>query len=100
MIELNWMLLGLGIAGGAVAAGIFLAGLAAGIRFALKGGRPAPVLAISAALRIVALLALGWWVASLGVSALVGFALGFLIMRLVVVSVVRSVDAPKDVSCN
>lgn len=100
MIELHWTLLGFGIAGGAMAAGIFLAGLAAGIWLALRSKRPGPVLAVSATLRIAALLAFGWWVATLGQSALIGFALGFLGMRLAVLSVVRATDAPKDISCN
>ncbi|WP_180899858.1 N-ATPase subunit AtpR [Martelella soudanensis] len=100
MIALDWTLLLPGLLAGAGAAGLFLAGLALGIRFALRGSRPALALFVSAALRMAALLGLGWWVAGLGAQALAAFALGFVITRTLVVAVVRATEAREAPTCN
>lgn len=100
MIVLDWTLLVPGLLAGAAAAGLFLAGLAAGIRLALRRARPSPVLFLSAALRIAAVLGLGWWIAGLGAQALAGFALGFVLMRTLVLAVVRPAGARGAPSCN
>jgi len=100
MIALDWTLVAPGFLAGAVAAALFLGGLALGIRFALRGARPAPVLLVSAALRIAALLGLGWWVAGMGMQALAAFAIGFLVTRTIIVAVVRSGEAREAPRCN
>lgn len=100
MIALDWTLLVPGLLAGAVAACLFLAGLALGIRFAMRRPRPALLLFVSAALRMAALLGLGWWVAGMGVQALAGFALGFLVTRTIIVAVVRSGEAREAPKCN
>ncbi|MAU21180.1 MAG: ATP synthase subunit AtpR [Martelella sp.] len=97
MIALDWTLVAPGFLAGAVAAALFLGGLALGIRFALRRQSPALVLFLSAALRMAALLGLGWWVAGLGLQAIAAFAIGFLLTRTIIVAVVRSSEAPR---CN
>jgi hypothetical protein len=89
MIAFDWMALGLGAGLGLVAGAMFFAGLAWGVRVALRQARPGPVLLASAALRIAALLALGGWIAAQGASALAGFALAFLAVRVAIVALVR-----------
>ncbi|WP_323005759.1 ATP synthase subunit I [Pseudorhodobacter sp.] len=88
-LNLDWANLGFGAALGAVAAGLFFAGLAWSMRLALRAARPMPVLLISAALRIAALLAVGWLVAGQGVWAFLGFALAFFLIRLGAISLAR-----------
>ncbi|WP_324754212.1 ATP synthase subunit I [Roseovarius sp. Pro17] len=93
MSGIDWIAVGLGILAGTAAGAAYFAGLAWGVQLALRSARPAAVLVPSAALRIALLLAAGWWTAFLGTSALVGFALAFLALRLVLVATVR----PKSV---
>ncbi|MGV0819129.1 N-ATPase subunit AtpR [Martelella sp. AMO21009] len=100
MIALDWTLVAPGFLAGAVAAALFLGGLALGIRFALRRQSPALVLFLSAALRMAALLGLGWWVAGLGLQAIAAFALGFLLTRTIIVAVVRSGQAREAQRCN
>lgn len=78
---IDWLALAIGFGLGSVASGVFFAGLALGMRVALRSGRPAPVLMLSAALRIALLLSAGWAVADLGAVAVGGFALAFLLLR-------------------
>jgi len=89
MIILDLTALGLGAFLGLVTGAVFFAGLAWGMRIALSQPRPTPVLLVSAALRIAGLLAVGWWVAGQGVSALAGFALAFLMLRFAVLVFAR-----------
>ncbi|MAM13892.1 MAG: ATP synthase subunit AtpR [Rhizobiaceae bacterium] len=100
MIALDWTLVVPGLLAGAAAAGLFLAGLALGIRLALRRSQPALALFLSAALRMAALLGLGWWVAGMGVQAIVAFAIGFLVTRTIIVAVVRSGEAREAPRCN
>ncbi|MCD1633646.1 hypothetical protein K7H91_07665 [Martelella mediterranea] len=100
MIALDWTLVVPGLLAGAAAAGLFLAGLALGIRFVMRRSRPALLLFVSAALRIAALLGIGWWVAGMGAQALVAFAIGFLVTRTIIVAVVRSGEAREVPKCN
>lgn len=82
MIVIDWSAVTLGLGIGAVASLLFFAGLSWGMRTALRMDNPVPALALSAALRIGALLAVGWGVAALsGPFALFGFALAFLTVR-------------------
>ena len=81
-MQIEWLSLGFGVLAGAVSAAAFFAGLAWGMRLALRAGRPAIVLLLSAMLRIGVLLAIGWLAASmLGASGFIGFALSFLLVR-------------------
>ncbi|EKE72589.1 MULTISPECIES: ATP synthase subunit I [Roseobacteraceae] len=81
-VSVDWMALLIGLASGAVMSAVFFAGLAYGMRRALKATRPVPVLILSAVLRMVLLLGAGWVVVTLaGVWAFAGFALAFVILR-------------------
>lgn len=81
MIGIDWTDLALGAAAGGLGGALFFLGLAFGMRRALRRANPAPLLILSAALRISALLALGWVVAQAGAAALAGFALAFMAAR-------------------
>lgn len=89
MMTIDWTGLAIGLATGAVAAALFFAGLGWGMRLALRTTRPVAVLLPSAALRIALLLGAGWWVARLGVTAAVGFALAFFAVRFALVAMLR-----------
>jgi hypothetical protein len=94
---IDWVSLGLGAVAGVLASTLFFAGLAWGMRLALRSARPMPVLLISAGLRIAALLGAGWLVAGQGASALAGFALAFLVTRFAILAVARPA-LPKKVA--
>ncbi len=79
-----------GLAFGGVAGILFFAGLGLGVRIALKGARPGPILLVSAALRISLLLLSGWAVAQLGLWSTVGFGVAFLAARYAIVIWVRA----------
>ncbi|TNF21433.1 MAG: ATP synthase subunit AtpR [Rhodobacteraceae bacterium] len=89
MIDADWSLIGLGALAGALASALFFAGLAWGMRMALRRRHPTPVLLLSAALRMAALMAAGLWVAGQGTGMLAGFALGFLAARLGILLIAR-----------
>ncbi|EPX78228.1 F0F1 ATP synthase subunit A [Litoreibacter arenae] len=89
MIAIDWTLFGFGALAGTFAAALFFAGLAFGMRLALRTARPTSVLLLSAALRIAALLGLVWWMTTQGLAALAGFALAFLVTRFVVLAFAR-----------
>ena len=96
MIPIDWGSIGLGAAAGAVAGALFFAGLAFGLRLALRSARPAPVLLASGALRIAALLGLGWLVSQAGPMALAAFALAFLGTRFVAIAIARPPAKPES----
>lgn len=100
MSAIDWTALGLGAFAGAVAGGLFFAGLALGMRLALGRARPTAILLASAALRIAALLGLGWLVAGQGGSALAGFALAFLLVRFGAITVARPAAKTEDPGWN
>ena len=89
MTAIDWTLLGYGAVAGAIASALFFAGLAWGMRLALRSGRPAPVLLASAAIRIALLLGAGAWIAAQGTWPLAGFALAFLLMRFIILALFR-----------
>ncbi|WP_323035780.1 ATP synthase subunit I [Pararhodobacter sp.] len=89
MSTLDWTWLGLGALAGAVASVLFFAGLAWGMRLALRTARPTPVLLLSAAIRIALLLGAGWLIAAQGPWALAGFALAFLAARFAILAIFR-----------
>ncbi len=82
--------LAIGLAFGLFAGGVYFVGLAWSIGRALTTTQPGKTLIISAALRIALLLAAGWAVAQIGITALMGFALGFLLARMVAIALART----------
>lgn len=100
MITVDWVILGYGALAGAAAGALFFAGLAWGLRLALRSRRPMPVLLLSAALRIAALLCVGWLVAGQGITALAGFALAFLMLRFGILAFARSLPSKEAASWN
>ncbi len=89
MSMIEWNTFWIGLAAGAFGSSLYFAGLAMGMRLALQSDKPAVLLFISAAVRIALLLWLGSWVASQGSGALIGFALAFLVTRLIITALVR-----------
>ncbi|MCC7326833.1 MAG: hypothetical protein IT521_08535 [Burkholderiales bacterium] len=91
MIGFDWSGLMIGtLAGGALGA-LFFAGLAWGMKVALRRPNPVAILLPSAAVRIAALLAGGWVIAAwLGVAGALGFALAFLGLRFILVARIRA----------
>lgn len=82
MSSVDWPTMAVGGSVGVVAAGLFFVGLALGIRWALHCDMPARALAFSAALRISALLGVGWIVVGQGGPwAGIGYALAFIATR-------------------
>ena len=75
---------------------LFFAGLAWGMRLALRSTQPASLLLLSAALRIAALLGVGYWVSARASNAwpLVGYALAFFLVRLLAIARARRVRTP------
>ncbi|MCF8466394.1 MAG: hypothetical protein K9G33_03245 [Sneathiella sp.] len=82
--------LAVGLAFGVIAGALFFAGLGLGVRLALKGASPGPILLMSAALRISLLLLSGWAVAQLGLWSAVGFGAAFLATRYAIVTWARA----------
>ncbi len=90
MIEaIDWTAFALGMLAGTGAGALYFAGLAWGMRLALRGPRPMAVLLPSAAIRIALLLAAGWGTAQLGAAAVAGFALAFLALRFFLIAAIR-----------
>lgn len=101
MNGIDWSAFGWGTLTGVVAGALFFAGLAFGLRLALRGSRPMPILAVSALLRIAALLAAGWLVALAGgAAALAGYALAFLVTRFAAITLARPAAPRRDKKCN
>lgn len=91
MSIVNWTALGIGGATGLVIGALFFIGLAVGMRHALRCESPVALLSLSAALRIMALLGVGWFVVSQGGPwAGLGYAVGFLILRVIATTLVRA----------
>ncbi len=96
----DWTSFALGLLAGTAAGALYFAGLAWGVRLALRRARGASILLLSAAVRIALLLAAGWGIAQLGVAALVGFAAAFLILRFFLVAAMRPNDVEGGPECN
>ncbi|MEO1140276.1 MAG: ATP synthase subunit AtpR [Pseudomonadota bacterium] len=91
MIVMDWSVVAFGFVIGAGASAAFFAGLEFGMRLALRKERPVNILALSAFLRIAALLGIGGAVATfLGLFGLAGFALAFFIARITATAIARS----------
>ena len=87
--DIDWTLFAAGLLAGSFAGVLFFGGLAWGMRLALRATRPLMKLLPSAAIRIVLLLAGGWWVATWGIAAVAGFASAFFALRLVLTIALR-----------
>ncbi|MEO0750391.1 MAG: ATP synthase subunit I [Pseudomonadota bacterium] len=91
MIVVNWAALGAGGAIGLVMGAFFFAGLAFAMRHALRCENPIPLLTLSAAMRIAALLGVGWIVlAQGGPLAELGYATAFLVSRFIATTFARA----------
>lgn len=97
---IDWNLFALGAVAGAITAALFFAGLAWGMRLALRSTRTSSVLLLSAVLRIAALLGVGWLVAQNGAAALAGFALAFVAVRFAAVTIARRPVETEASRCN
>ncbi|NYT77746.1 ATP synthase subunit AtpR [Alcaligenaceae bacterium] len=94
MINIDWSGFLLGMLMGLVFSALFFAGLAWGMKLALRRTNSAVVLLSSAALRIAALLAGGWLAAAwLGIAGAVGFAAAFIVLRTILLSRLRATQS-------
>ncbi|MCK8465526.1 ATP synthase subunit I [Aliiroseovarius sp. S1339] len=100
MTAIDWTWVGWGALAGGFASALFFAGLAWGMTRALASTRPTMILMISSAVRIAALLAVGWLVAGQGGWALGGFVLGFVLVRFAILIVARRPAPDRGTSCN
>ena len=88
MMAFDWNAVIFGLASGAVVSALFFAGLAFGMRMALRSARPIAVLVLSGALRIVALLGAGWFVVGQGGPwSLLGYAAAFFTTRFITTTI-------------
>tara|TARA_R110002074_G_scaffold116492_3_gene247909 strand:- start:102 stop:386 length:285 start_codon:yes stop_codon:yes gene_type:complete len=83
---MDWTDLATGLAIGLAVCAVFFAGLALGVRIAVRSARPGMVLAISAGIRIAMVLAAAWATAQISIWSMAGFGLAFLAARLVVLA--------------
>jgi F1F0 ATPase subunit 2 len=95
MIGIDWGSLVYGLGAGIAMSTLFFAGLAVGMKIALRSASPAAILLLSASVRIVILLIAVWFITSSGQNgwALIGFALGFFVIRLVT-TIIAKPNAP------
>lgn len=93
---IDWWAVLLGFCAGVPVSVLFFAGLAWGVRRALRSARPSGLLLLSAACRIAVLLAVGLWIATAGANhwPLAGYALAFFVVRLAAVLWARANRAP------
>lgn len=91
MMSVDWTATLLGGAAGLMMGALYFAGLAVGMRRALRSANPVGLLSLSAALRIAALLAVGWTVVGQGGPwAGLGYGIAFLITRLIATTFARA----------
>jgi hypothetical protein len=91
MINVDWIALMQGLSAGTIMGTVFFTGLALGMRRALRTRNPIIILTLSAALRIAALLAVGWLVIVWGGPwAGLGYAIAFFATRFVATALVRA----------
>ncbi len=91
MTNFDWIGLLIGVLAGGTLGALFFAGLAWGVKNALRRPHPMGVLLPSAILRIGGLLAGGWAIAAwLGIVGALGFALGFLGLRTILLARIRA----------
>lgn len=87
MTNVNWTGLLIGLLAGGVFGALFFAGLAWGMKFALRHTNPIVILLPSAVLRIAMVIAGGWAVAVwFGTVAALSFAVAFILFRTVLLA--------------
>lgn len=96
----NWPAFLLGFAVGAPVSLLFFAGLSCGMRLALQSSQAGAILLLSSICRITLLLAAGFWVTTVQGSGwpLAGYALAFLLIRLMAILWVRVTAIPSKAS--
>lgn len=106
-LQIDWHAVLLGFGVGVPVSALFFAGLAVGMRLALRSRQPAGLLLLSAVCRIALLLLIGFWITTAGSSAwpLAGYAVAFFAVRLIAVGYARwappiSPSEQGDVPCN
>jgi len=83
MMTFDWSAVGLGFVIGAITSAVFFVGLALGMRMALRSSRPVGVLMLSAVLRILTVLGIGWLVLEqAGAWSLLGYGGAFVSVRI------------------
>lgn len=91
MIAVDWNAVLLGVAIGTVMSAVYFAGLGYGMRLALRTASPVRILAFSAAIRIAALLAVGWIAVEIGGAwAFAGYGISFFVVRSFATTVARA----------
>ena len=91
MISIDWSAMGMGAAVGLVTGAAFFAGLAYGMRIALRSKNTVGLLALSAALRIAVFLGVAWLVVTQGGPwAALGYAGAFFAARRVAMVLARA----------
>lgn len=94
MIPFDWTALAWGLAIGTAVSALYFLGLRLGIQAALGSAKPVALLMLSSALRISALLGVGWLtIAQGGLWSFLGYVTAFFVIRFVVTTVAR-VRAP------
>ncbi len=95
-MSMDWDALLRGFVWGLPVSVLFFAGLAWGMRLALRSRQPTMLLLLSAALRITALLGVGYWVSAAASKGwpLAGYALAFFLVRVLAVARARRVPNP------
>ncbi|PFG10328.1 ATP synthase subunit I [Marinobacter sp. LV10MA510-1] len=91
-MTVDWSAVLLGLTVGVAVSSVFFVGLAWGMKRALRSRQPEALLLLSATVRIIMLLGVGFWLATSSATAwpMAGFALAFLLVRMVVVLWVRN----------
>lgn len=90
MIVVDWVALAIGMAAGTLMSGLFFAGLAFGMKHALRSDGVIKTLAVSAALRIGLFIGAGWLVLTQGGPwGFAGYGLAFFVCRSIATAVVR-----------
>ena len=90
VVSVDWSLLGLGALVGVLIGGVFFAGLALGVRAAMRSDRALTILTASATVRILACVGAAWLVLMLlGPWGFAGFGAGFVLSRMVATSFAR-----------
>ena len=95
-MSMDWDALLRGFLWGLPVSLLFFAGLAWGMRLALRSTQPASLLLLSATCRIAALLGVGYWVSAAASNAwpLACYALAFFLVRVLAVARARRVPNP------
>ncbi|MDX2465351.1 MAG: ATP synthase subunit I [Porticoccus sp.] len=95
----DWESVLLGVFFGVPVSTLFFAGLAWSVQRALKYARPSVLLLLSFVCRMTMLLGIGFWLTTSGDNAwsLIGYALAFFLVRLVVVLWIKSTRPPEPI---